>query len=154
MDEENRNYEDDNENINDNGSGTDNGYDDRYDSNIYGNSNGANFYNSGRQDQGNGSKGMAIASMVCGILSVLCCCLGWFGLALGVIAIVFGVLSLRNNYDGREMAIAGIATGGCGVVLCLVILIFATIAGGLTNSFMKDSLQFYNFNLDDLNDIL
>ena len=115
---------------------------------------GANFYSSGNQDRGNGNKGMSIASMVCGILSVLCCCLGWFGLVLGIIAVVFGILSLRNNYSGREMAIAGIATGGCGVLLCVVLLIFASIASGLTNAFMKDSLDFYHFDLKDLNDIL
>ena len=120
------------------------------------NGSGANFYSSDRSgnDQGNENKGMSIASMVCGILSVVCCCMGWFSRILGIIAIVFGILSLKNNYGGREMAIAGIATGSCGVALCLVLLIFATIASGLSNTFMKDSMQFYNFNLDELEDIL
>ena len=120
------------------------------DENNYG---GNNFYNSS-DNGGNESPGMAIASMVCGILSLLCCYTGWFGLILSAVALVLGIVSIKNNYGGREMAIAGIVTGGCGIVLSLVMLIFAAVASGLSNSFVKDSLEFYNFDFDGFGDIL
>ncbi|MCR4657218.1 MAG: DUF4190 domain-containing protein, partial [Lachnospiraceae bacterium] len=124
------------------------------DENNYGdNYGGNNFYDSSEGGQ-NGGSGMAIASMVCGILSLICCCGGWLGLLLAAVALVLGIISLKNNYGGREMAIAGIVTGGCGIVLSLVILIFAALASGLSNTFVEDSLQFYNFDFDGLNEIL
>ncbi len=122
-----------------------------YDSNIYGS---GGFYDGADRNPGNGNLGISIASMVCGILSILCCCSGWFGIVLAVVALVLGIIGVRHNYSGREMAIAGIVTGGCGLVLCLVLLIFATIVSGLSNTFVKDSLQFYNFDLDGLDEIL
>ncbi|MCR5789082.1 MAG: DUF4190 domain-containing protein [Lachnospiraceae bacterium] len=113
---------------------------------------GSSFYTSGDTAEGNGSAGISIASMVCGILSILCCCTGWFGLILSAIALVMGIVSVKNNYSGREMAIAGIITGGCGIALCFVMLIFAAIVNGLSNSVIRDTLQIYD--LYDLQDIL
>lgn len=113
---------------------------------------GSSFYNSGDTAEGNGSAGISIASMVCGILSILCCCTGWFGLILSAIALVMGIISVKNNYSGREMAIAGIITGGCGIALCFVMLIFAAIVNGLSNSVIRDTLQIYD--LYDIQDIL
>ncbi len=124
------------------------------DENNYGDNYGGNNFYDSSENKGNGSSGMAIASMVCGILSILCCCMGWFGLLLSAVALVLGIISIKNNYSGREMAIAGIVTGGCGIVLSLVMLIFAAVASGLSNTFVRDSLQLYNFDLDGLEEIL
>ena len=132
----------DNRDFNDNGFGN-------YGGGGYG---GGNFYDSSDKDNGNGNTGMSIASLVCGILSILCCCTGWFGLILASVALVLGIISVKNNYSGRELAIAGIITGGCGIVLALVMLIFAALASGLSSTFIKDSLELYD--LDDLYDIL
>ncbi len=71
----------------------------------------------------NGNIGFSIASMVCGILSLTCCCLTFFSLILAIVAIVFGVISLNSKYDGRGMAIAGIITGGIGIVVWLFVII-------------------------------
>lgn len=84
-------------------------------------------YNSG--NQGGGNIGFAIASLVCGIISLLCCCMTLFSAVLAVAAVVLGVITLCFKYDGKGLAIAGIITGGIG----LVIVIFAMILSGTTS---------------------
>ncbi len=119
------------------------------DNNGYG---GRNFYDSSQNEEGNGNKGISIASLVCGILSLICCCGGWLGLILAAAALVLGIISLKNNYEGRELAIAGLITGGCGIILSIVMLIFAAIAAGFSADFLKDGMEYYN--LDEFYDIL
>ncbi|MCR5106982.1 MAG: DUF4190 domain-containing protein [Lachnospiraceae bacterium] len=101
-----------------------------FDSNIYGNPDG--------MQEG---KGMAIASMVCGILSIVCCCTGIVSVILSVVAIVLGVICIKRGYAGKEMAIAGIITGGCGAVIGLVGMIFSAAFSGLASTLDVDSLQ-------------
>ena len=69
-----------------------------------------------------GNIGVAIASMVCGIISILCCCLWLFSAILSVAAVVLGIITLSKKYDGKGMAIAGIVTGGIGFVLVVIFL--------------------------------
>ena len=141
MDEDNRGFG--NEGYNDDSHNSYSG------NNGYG---GGNFYDSSQREQGNGNRGISIASLVCGILSLICCCAGWLGLILAAAALVLGIISLRNNYDGRELAIAGLITGGCGMVLAIVMLIFAAVATGLSPDFLRNGMEYYN--LDDIYNIL
>lgn len=67
-----------------------------------------------------GNIGVAIASLVCGILSLVCCCLSWFSFILAVAAIVLGILTLVKKYDGKGMAIAGLVTAGIGIVVFII----------------------------------
>ncbi len=82
--------------------------------------------------QANGNGGFAIASMVCGILSIVCCCLTWLGLVLAIAAVVLGIIALNGKYDGKGMAIAGIITGGIGIILWLIVVIAMGSAGVFT----------------------
>jgi len=71
--------------------------------------------------QSNG-KGMAIASLVLGILSVSCCCCGTL---TAILAIVFGFcarssMKLTGNYDGNAMAVTGIVLGILGLITHVV----------------------------------
>lgn len=75
-----------------------------------------------RSEAEGGCIGLSIASLVCGILSLICCCLTWFSFVLTVAAIVCGIITLVKNYDGKGMAIAGIITGGLGLVIVLISL--------------------------------
>jgi hypothetical protein len=67
--------------------------------------------------------GMAIASLVLGILSVMC-----FGIVAGLPAIILGHIAYSRSrkhpdtYGGRELAIAGFVTGYVGVLLTTAIL--------------------------------
>jgi hypothetical protein len=71
--------------------------------------------------QSNG-KGMAIASLVLGILAVSCCCCG--GIA-GILAIVFGLcakssMKRTGNYDGSAMATAGVVLGILSLIMKVI----------------------------------
>lgn len=84
------------------------------------------------------SSGMAVASMVCGILSLVTCCLWFVGLPLAIVAIVLGHLSVSRAkadpaaYGGRGQARAGLITGYIAIPLALVGLAFGLWAATLT----------------------
>lgn len=82
--------------------------------------------NMSMQEQG---KGFAIASMVCGILSIVFCwCYGFVGLILGIVA-----LAMNNQYkktgdtSSEGMAKAGLVCGVIGAVLSAVVLVLWVI---------------------------
>ncbi|MGN0376925.1 MAG: DUF4190 domain-containing protein [Suilimivivens sp.] len=88
----------------------------------------------------NGNSGFAIASMVCGIISLICCCLSWFSLVLGIAAVVLGVIALKHKYDGKGMAIAGIVTGGIGIFIWLIVML---VAGSGFFTSLVEELSYY-----------
>ena len=99
---------------------------------------GSSYYEDNYQDYGNtiyddtqvgGKLGFAIASLVCGCLSILCCIGACTTLPLSIVAIVLGILTVIKNYDGRGFAIAGIVTGGLGLVLQIIITITYVASG-------------------------
>jgi len=77
-------------------------------------------------------KGMAIASLVCGLLF-------WFsipGLICSVLAIIFGIVQLNNikktpkKYGGKGMAIAGVVLGSVGILLWILLLVLSAVFVG------------------------
>ncbi len=88
------------------------------------------------EKQGGGNIGFAIASLVCGIISILCCCLGLFSAVLAIAAIVLGIITISFKYDGKGMAIAGIATGGVAIALIIVSLVISGSA--FYNDFLNE----------------
>lgn len=83
---------------------------------------------------GNGNIGCSIASMVCGIVSLVCCCFWYLSIILAIVAIVLGIISIKKEYEGKGMAIAGLITGGIAIFALIVLLIL----GG--SAFMLDLL--------------
>lgn len=78
-------------------------------------------------DQQPEQKGMSIASMVLGIVSILAWCLPCVGYPVTIAGIVLGVIGMKKG--GKGMAIAGI-------VLCaifLVVTLINSIAGVAMN---------------------
>jgi len=79
---------------------------------------------------GQSYKGLAVASMVLGILSLVSLC---FGVPVGIVAVVLSVVAKNGmrkseNYDGKEMATVGMVTGIIGIVVGAVpILIFLLV---------------------------
>lgn len=69
-----------------------------------------------------GNNGMALASLVMGIMSLVCCCCSWLGTPCGALGIIFALLSKGDEpmssqaKTGLILSIVGIALG--------VILIF------------------------------
>lgn len=67
-------------------------------------------------------KGLSIASMVCGIVSVVFSWFVWISLPTGVCAIVFYAIQRRKGIkDG--MATTGLVTGIVGLAIALIVLI-------------------------------
>ena len=63
-------------------------------------------------------KGLAIAGMVCGIVSFFC-----FGFILGLLAIIFGAVAKSKGYTGG-MATSGIVLGCIALGLYVISLLF------------------------------
>ncbi len=88
-------------------------------------------------------KGMAVASLVLGILGVLTAFFLLGGL-LGLVAVILGVVALgkikRGQADGRGLAIGGIVTGA--LALLLAIVLAATVGA----FFARNAEEFSNFN--------
>ncbi|MDB6076813.1 MAG: serine/threonine protein kinase [Akkermansiaceae bacterium] len=77
------------------------------------------------------SSGLAIGAMICGILSFLSCCFPYIELPLGIAAIVMGHIAVSKvksdpvRYAGKGMARTGLVLGYIGLVISLLIGIFA-----------------------------
>lgn len=97
-------------------------------------------------------KGLAIASMVLGILSItVCCCIPVINLIFAIVALVLGIISQKNNPNG--MALAGIITAAFGLIFGVIInisffseLIDILKSGSMDGSFFEDSSSFNNNN--------
>ena len=74
------------------------------------------------------TNGLAIASMICGILSLILFCFCG-GLFLGIPALICGHLSLNqlnapgNSQQGRGMAIAGLICGYLGIAFLIIMML-------------------------------
>jgi lysylphosphatidylglycerol synthetase-like protein (DUF2156 family) len=96
-----------------------------------------------------GSVGLAIASMICGIISLICFCAWYISMPLAIIAIILGVIAKnqaeRGQAGGRGMALAGLICGSIGVLLAIIMLIiFFTAGPALQNKLMiwqKNQMQ-------------
>lgn len=73
-------------------------------------------------------KGLAIAAMVLGIVSIVLFCVWYISMPCAILAIVFGILSIKSNKKG--MAIAGISTGAIGFVLMVLLYVFLIFVAG------------------------
>ena len=90
------------------------------------------------------AKVLAIISLVCGILSLICCCIACANAILSVAAIVCGIISIKKSDSYKGMAIAGIACGGVGIVLRIVMVILAGFVGAIGDLF--DSINGIDFD--------
>lgn len=82
------------------------------------------------------TNGMAIASMICGIVSLLitCTCCGWsLSIILGILAVVFAIVSRKADDRMSGMAIAGLICGILGLLLGVLIMI-AMLTGAMENN--------------------
>lgn len=73
----------------------------------------------------------SVTSLVLGILSMVFSCMFCLSVVMSVVGMIFGIISIVQQRDGKNMAIAGIITSGIGLVLAvfmgflwLVVLLF------------------------------
>ncbi len=103
------------------------------------------------------SNGMAIAALVCGILSLFFgVCLGflgitaWIGVVLGIVAVVLGVMANKKGKDGK--ATGGLIMGIIGIVISAIFAIACTLcynAGAKALGIDKKSLKEAQKALED-----
>jgi len=74
------------------------------------------------------NKGMAVASMVLGIISFVFCWLIYVGGPLAVLGLVLGIVSRKKNDGGRGMAIAGITLSAVSLGLMIIFLVIGLLA--------------------------
>lgn len=87
-------------------------------------------------------KGLAIASMVLGIIALVLFCIWCISIPCAILSLVFGILSLKSSKRG--MAIAGISTGAVGFVLMILLYVFIFFVIGVgTFSGIKDAIEYY-----------
>lgn len=75
---------------------------------------------------GSGGNGLAIASMVLGIVSIVLCCIWYLSIVAGIVAIILGVLHGKNN-GKNGMSTAGIVCGVIGIIIAMAIFILGMI---------------------------
>jgi hypothetical protein len=79
------------------------------------------------------SSGLAIGSLICGILSCVCC----FSILTGPAAVIMGFIAKKKadenpaEYGGRGLAVGGMITGAIGVLIGIGTLIYYIVFGGL-----------------------
>ncbi|MBR1423459.1 MAG: DUF4190 domain-containing protein [Ruminococcus sp.] len=77
-----------------------------------------------------GTSGLAIASMVLGIVALVLSCFGWTGLICGALAVIMGGIAIAGKKGGKGMAIAGLV---CGIIALIPsIFVIATAASILS----------------------
>lgn len=80
--------------------------------------------NNAIQNQQSGGSGLAIASMVLGILAlVLSCCVPYIPFVLSLLAVVLGAVALAKKTNGKGMAIAGLVCGILGLIPAVIVAI-------------------------------
>ena len=101
-------------------------------------------------EQNNGGKksnGMAVASLVCGILSLVSIVFGmfaWVGLILGVLAIIFGAIANKARKDGK--ATAGLVMGIVGAAVSAIVFISCAVCAYNVNKVGKEVVNSKEWN--------
>lgn len=91
-------------------------------------------------------QGMAVSSLVLGIVGLLLACLA-FGAVFGIVAVILGIMALgrvkRGVNGGRGLAIAGIVTGALailgGIVAGIVWVSLGSLGGDVAEACMSET---------------
>ena len=71
-------------------------------------------------------KGLAITSMVLGIVGLVFCWVWWLGLPASIVGLILGIVALKKGQP-RGMALAGIITAGVALALAVIVTIIILI---------------------------
>ncbi len=79
----------------------------------------------------NQSKGLSIASMVLGIVSLVFFCFAYICIPCGIVGIILGGVALATKKAGKGMAIAGLV---CAVIAIAIYVILSIIGASILSS--------------------
>lgn len=81
------------------------------------------YDNYSQEPQSNESgKGMAITSMVLGIIALVICLCFILSIPLGIVSIILAIIVLVKKKNGKSFAIAGIVTSAISIIASVVVL--------------------------------
>lgn len=78
------------------------------------------------------SKGLSIASMVLGIISVVLFCYAYISIPCAILAIIFGIIGMKKG--GKGMGIAGFVLGIIAIALYLLVALGLFTIGSALSS--------------------
>ena len=84
-------------------------------------------------------KGLSVASLVLGIISLVLSCFWYISIPCSILAIVLGAVGMKKG--GKGMGIAGIVLGAITIVLAVTLLILAAIGVGILSSVDPNTLN-------------
>ena len=94
---------------------------------------GAGAYGGYPAQGGTPSQGLAIGSLVCGVLAILTFLCGLLAIPLGIAAVVLGIVAMNKvkagTGGGRGLALAGVICGGIGGLISIVLTVAAIATG-------------------------
>ena len=106
------------------------------------------------------SQGLAIASLICGIVSLIGCCIWFVTLPLGLVAMVLGFVALSKvksdpaRYAGKGMARAGIVTGILGLIASgLMAMVYFQLQGLSEQEMQEKIINWFPLSEEQRNEI-
>ena len=72
------------------------------------------------QPEKTGNAGLAIAGMVCGIVSIVICCLWGVSLLVAIPGLILSIVALAKKCKGKGMAVAGVICSSLGIILFII----------------------------------
>ena len=112
-------------------------------------------------DQGTGGNGLAVASLICGIVAavgVLCCCcfiVFWYiPFILSILSLIFGIVAKAKKTQKSGVAVAGIIIGAICAVITLLGGIFMYVPSDLVTKSARESLIENGFDRDEVDEFL
>uniref|UniRef100_UPI004056D9B7 hypothetical protein n=1 Tax=Acetatifactor sp. TaxID=1872090 RepID=UPI004056D9B7 len=95
--------------------------------------------------QNNGTSGVAVVSLVMGIISIVFSCCYGAGVIFGIVGIICAVVGKKNGKSG--ILTAGLICSIIGTVLSVLVLIYFIWAVGyvMTNPEMLKMLEYYGY---------
>ncbi len=97
-------------------------------------------------NQSKGS-GMAIASLVLGIVAIVTSLLWIISVPAGILAVIFGALTLKTAHKSK--ALAGLITGAVGIVLTITFIVVALAVGPSVREYQNDKNNGINYSSRD-----
>ena len=85
-----------------------------------------NAYNSGSEPKK--SSGLAVASLVLGIVALVFCFISFISIPSAIVALVLGIISIVTKKGGKGMAITGVILSAIGLVVAIIIVVIAAAA--------------------------
>ncbi len=78
------------------------------------------------------TSGLAVASLIFGILSLVICWTGAGGIICGILAVIMGGAGMATKKGGKGMAVAGLV---CGIIALIPSIIFISFVGSVFSLF-------------------